>query len=719
MTDDNATDAQEKAPQPDSRPPKEQPSAGEPGHPDPATREQALTSLVSDASELSSVRFGKIISEGISRLAGVSTVNVFQGDFTVGGDFVSGAPTSRRSSAGRPTRVRLEPKELVERTEYFVPPPGFEQSVEMLTDNNLLILSGPAGTGRYTRAVATLYEAMRRTGRDPEVVKLTGSVLGNLTWRVPQRGCGLLVVDEPGKNGSCAAEKITDGWLSQAADRLAENESFLVAVTGPVRGALLTASLRAEFVLEDPELPDPLEIVRRRVSGEVPWVASDLDLRLSDAGLEEVLAERDDPGFATRAAVNLAEALRSPGETGLTEVVAKLSNPEDQVRAWLENDPDPAEIAFVLATAVLEGASYLYVADAAVALYRQLSTGTASLTPRYLRWLMAEYRWIELVDPQEDQGGPPALRFKQAHVRAVVLAMTWFELDGARTKILSWLKGLAEHSDVEVRARAAQAAGILADNDFEHGVHQYLLPWATARSKPLRQSAALGLNVAGALGGHAESAWSYVEQWADLVRSGNMRNLPATAGLAVGGPLGTRDPGRALRVLRTLVYDGNWALLEPIAMSTQTLLEAGRAAEVLDALLEWTEPVSTEEATVKALTMFAFAVSPEESSDDHPLLMDTARQHRSALPELWGRALANESARPLALDALRSWVRIADRDPAMRATVLDVIGGIADRSITDFDRLLHALRGWARDPNDPSDAAVDFYDQLVEAGEEA
>jgi hypothetical protein len=686
------------------------------------SREEAMQRLRGEASELSAAKFGKIIAEGTDRLDGAVTVNVFEGEFSIAGDFFAGDAAGRggRRSAGRRSgSVRLDPVKVGEENDSFVAPPGFEDGVDILIARNLLLLSGPARTGRRTRAFATLIEVLKRVGLEPELIRLNGPVLGNMSWRVPQRGCGFVVVDREGKGGKFAAESVTDAWLQYAAEQLAGHESYLVVVTGPVRGQLATAPKRTDFVLEDLELPDPLEIVRRRVAGELLWDLDDLDLRLTDTELEELLHERDDdPRFATRAAAAVSEALRT--EADLAEAVAKLSNPEEQVREWLERDPEPIEVAFVLATAVLEGASYLSVADAAVALFRALSGVSRSATPRYLKQLLAERSWIECVGMPGDAEGTPVLRFKRARLRPVVLALAWFEFDGARAKILEWLKGLAAHTDVEVRARAAQAAGILASNDFEHGVHRYFLPWAATQSAPLRQSAAYGLNVAGTAGRHSESAWSYVEQWTELVGSGNVRNnLLATAGLAVGGQLGVEDPRRALRVLRTLVRDGNWALLQPVALSTQTLLDAGRDKEVLEAFLEWTDDSPDEEPVVKVLTMFAFAVAPEDGVDEQPLLMRTADRHRDALPELWGRALAAQPVRKLAMESLRSWVRVADADKTARDTVLDVIAGIADRSATDYDRLLHALHEWALDVDDPSDAAADFHDELLEAGEEA
>lgn len=667
-----------------------------------------------EAEDLFSVRFGKIVAEGISRLAGPGNVTVFQGDITVQGDFIPGG-TVRRPTARRAARVRIPPEDLTEVSEYFVRPPDFDAGVGLLGDRNLIILSGPAKTGRYTRALMMLQAVLRRNELSGEVFRLNGSVVGNMTWRVPQSGCGLLVVDEGGKHRKSALDSVGDPWLTYASEQLAKQHSYLVVVTGPVRGTLTTATRRADFVLDGLELPEPMKIVRHRTVVALPWL-TDVDDRLAGTDLAEVLADRDDPGFAARAAAAVVDALRADAD--LDEAVARLDNPGDQVREWLEREPELDEISFVMATAVLEGASYLNIADAAVKLYRQISGSSATMEPRYQRDLNEERGWIERIGRPDDPDGGSVLRFKHARLRPFVLSVIWFEFDGARAKILSWLTDLAEHTDVEVRARAAQAAGILAGSDFEHGVHSYLLSWAAARSARLRQSAAHGLNVAGTVGRHDQSAWSYVEHWAKLATSGASRAFPATAALAAGGPLGVRNPDRALRVLHALLRNGGWDLLEPVALSTQVLIEAGCGDQALDALLDWTGPRHSGEPVVKALLTFAYALRPEEPAAEWPVLMRTADRHRKSLPELWGRALDNADVRPLAVDALHDWVRIADRDPSARFVVLDVIAGIADRGDRDFHRLCHVLDGWALDEFSPSEAALEFHQQLVKAGEE-
>ncbi|RSN55324.1 hypothetical protein DMH01_33985 [Amycolatopsis sp. WAC 04182] len=686
-------------------PPKEDPA--------PSSREEAVKGLRGEASELSNGRFTKITSAAAERLAGAGNLNLFQGDIIVDGDFVAGP--GGRSGSRRSARARTEPQDVIKATEYFVAPPDFNDGVGRLQGTSLLVMADAAGTGRFTRALATLRDVL---GGDANVYRVTNSMLGNPNWRVPHPRSGYVVVDTTGGDGKFAAGQLTDDWLAKTSERLLAAESYLVVVTGPVIGSLATASKRMEFVVEEFELPDPSEIVRRRVAGELSWLApAELEVHLATDGLAELLEDRDDPRFATRVASAVVEAVRTGDDVG--KVVEKLSNPEDQVREWLSRSPDTTDVALVLATAVLEDAGYLHVADAAIALYRRLSTSSATLTLRYLRKILSERGWLELVTPPPGEGGVPRLRFKSAHLRVAVLGVTWVELDGARAKILEWLKSLAEHNDVEVRARTAQAAGILATNDFEHGLHKYLLPWAASKMAVLRQSAAHGLNVAGTLGGNAEAAWSHIEQWAEFERSTRSPKLPITAGLAVGGRLGFDDPRRALLVLRTLIHHDSWDLLEPVAISTKSLLQAGRATEVLQALLEWADRSDDEEATVKVLMTFAFSVLPEDGSGERPLLMREEREHCDVLPELWGRALADSSARKLARAALRSWVRYADHDETVSSAVLGVLVGIADRGRVDLERVLRLLQRWAEDPYAPSGKAAEFHDTLVDLEKEA
>jgi hypothetical protein len=679
----------------------------------PPTRSEALNRMRGLAPGLYQ-RSGEIAAESVA-LGTVTNINQFSGPITVAGDFTTGPTDGRRGSVRRTAKIQLDSDKLAAEFGFYARPVDFDFGVDKLDLGHLLVIADQARTGRGARARATSVEVLRRNNMTTNVVELDVTVLGNMAWRPPDRERAYLVRDRPDRHGKCAAQSLTEAWLSHASTQAREHESYLVVVTGPVGGSLATAPNLVEFVVTELDRPNPREIVRKRLAAETGWLTeAEADEQVAATELPDILTERDDPRFATRAAKMFAEALRNGDD--LATVVARLRDPEEQVREWLSADPDPSDVAKVLATAGLEGCGYLSVTDAAVTLHRKLGGGGGPMTPRYLRELLAERSWIEIVQPED---GPRVVRFRHAALRAAVLALTWFELDGARPAIQEWLAGLAGHPDVEVRARAASTAGLLAARDLQHGLHQFFRPWGQHKSAILQQSAATGLNVAGSVSGRSDLFWQHVEEWAEQVRY-DKRALPATAALAAGGSLGVEDPRRALRVLWTLVDEGDWDLLEPIAMSTHALLSAGRVAQVIEALLEWTESATVDESFVKALTMFTFAARGRGAAGtpagDRPVLMLSMTAQRDALPELWGRALDCEPVRTLAAEALLVWVRVADADATVRGDVLDLLAGIADRGDQDYGRLCHLLEKWADDPDDPSAAAARFHHELVEEG---
>lgn len=705
--------------QPKAEGPEETPASPKPSPSDPAappTRDEAVNKLRhSDAAEQSR-RTEEIVAEAISLASGVTHVNLFSGDFTIAGDFTASAG-ARSGTARRAAKVRHDPGEF--ETEYgrYVRPVDFGPGVDRLDLHHLLVIADRARTGRDARAHATMVEVLRRNKMAPVFIELSSSVLGNMAWQPPQRESAYLIRDLPGSSGKCATESLDDKWLAHASDQARAHDSYLVIVTGPVRGSLATATNRSDFVITDLDLPAPGEVMHRWLLAEHGWLTeAELDEQLAGTELHEILDERGDPYFAVRVAKAIGEALRTGA--GLATVVARFRDPEERVREWLGADPETADIALVLATAALEGCGYLSVSDAAVSLYRGLSGSGTAMAPRYLRGLLAERSWIEVVQPEN---GPRVVHFRQAGLRAAVLALAWYELDGARAKILNWLNDLAHHLDLEVRTRAATTAGLLAARNLQHGLHQFFLPWAANGSSIIRQSAAAGLNVAGSVSGRTDLFWKYVEQWAEQVRYNDEPELPATAAIAAGGSLGVADPVRALGVLHTLVHEGGWDLLEPVAVSAHQLLAAGRVGPVIDALLEWTDARLVDDPVVRALTVFAFVADGEGAATtiahDRPVLMHSMPDLRDSLPELWGRALDCEPVRDMAAETLRTWVRAADDDQALAADVLDLLAGIADRGDHDFRRLCHLLEKWAEDQDAPSSSARHFHSELVEEGE--
>lgn len=672
---------------------------------EPNSEEDALARLRGESSSRQDVaRAFEIISRRLRLIdeadVRVGTVNMFSGPVDVGGDFnTGGARRARRTGA-----ERVPASHIADYTTAYVRPKGYEDALGTLRDKNLLVLVLGHGTGRDSAAYALLTTAL---GADAELSALP---LFDATWSVPDKdGQAYLVADAD-------VGQLDDAWLSRTSERLVATKSYLVLCATQLGGALAEATRRTEFVVDTLCAPDPALVVRARLLHAAVVEESEVDELLAGWDVGAVLAERPRPRFAVQVAATITDALAAGRD--VRAALDRLNDPVSQVEEWFTDHEKPEQIAFAVAAAVLEESTYLTLSDAAVRLFRALAPPQSSPPPlRFRRRMAAEQPWLELTP-----GAPGVVRFRSPQMQSVVLDFAWHELDGMRPALEKWLRELVAHVDVEVRARAAAAAGMLALQDFQHTLHRFLLPWASNTSYVVRHSAAVALSVIGQAPTHTERVWTLLRQWTSDVHSAAGKRLAATAGSAAGGLLGTAQPMRALRVLRDLAETDDWALLHPVVLSVFQLIDSGCSAEVLDALLEWTDSDSGGELVVKGLTAFAFtareqafaSVDDDRGTAGWPRLLADTDKHFVMLSELWGRALSNRSARGLALEALREWVRTVDRDPAAYSLLLALLGDIADRGDRDFERLHYHLDRWDSDSEDPSPTAGLFRDALTE-----
>lgn len=304
----------------------------------------------------------------------------------------------------------------------------------------------------------------------------------------------------------------------------------------------------------------------------------------------------------------------------------------------------------------------------------------------------------------------------------MVLTYAWTTLDGRRDAVLQWLRNLLRHADVEVRAKAAVSAGVLARADHTYAVHRFVTSWASSTSWPVRQAAATTLGVAGATPETAEQVWALLFTWARGGHSAHERRLASTAANTVGGLFGRNAPQRALDVLRAALDRGDdWGTLTPVAWGGVQLIHQGRAREVLAAYLKWSAPQDMSPMALKTLSAFVFAVSTSWSSvspdpagphgavDGVPLLLSTLPQHRAESAELWKRALARKPVQDNALMALRAWIdAYAEQCPGAPAALHTLVTDIARSPGKHRERLHWWLTKWATDPDVPSALAADL-----------
>ncbi|MFJ9855365.1 hypothetical protein [Streptomyces sp. NPDC101150] len=691
----------------------------------PVSESDALRSLTSDAghdaAERSEARRASAIADLIAaRLNAdasgtrIGTLALFNETVSFGGGFhtggARGAAATRRAGAA----VALDRAELTEHTELFVQPEGYDTALDDLCEKALLVLTGPPGSGRAATAVNLLSEATALSGtQDGGCHRLLDpSALTESGWEPPAKNCGYVAEVDEGPGG---ALDFGVRQLASVAAALRAAGCRLV-LTGGHDLALATTSASGNETFAHHELapPDPLMILERRVLGHAPEPDARPRLHALLEADNAIGALREQP--AARHAVRLASVITAEGD--LTAAVAALRDPSDQVRSWFQQHRAPEAVAFALAAAVLEESSYLTVAEAAMKLHTALTPPEpAPPDVRFADRLGHEQQWIRLDSAGSGplgSGGPPRVRFRGALLSQAVLLHAWSTLDGRREAFLEWLRRLLGHRDLEVRARASVAAGVLAWADHHYAVHRFLTAWAGSTSWSQRQAAATALGVAGSRPESAEAVWELLDEWARGGSTAYQRRLAGTAANAVGGILGRTAPGRAVDVLRGALDRGDdWGTLPSVAWGGVHLIHQGQAATLLNAYLDWSAPKDLSPMVVKTLSAFVFAVShPYERPSAEteaagvagvPLLLSSLPEHGEQVAELWERALARRPVQDSALPALREWIdTYAPLCPDGLDRIAALLADVASRPGKHRERLLWWLDKWAADRDRPS-----------------
>ncbi|MEV0613655.1 hypothetical protein AB0I81_10060 [Nonomuraea sp. NPDC050404] len=637
-----------------------------------------------------------------SRGMRINTLALFNDKVDFGGGFSIGGEERR---AGRPT-TEVRPTRLARWTEGYVPVPHFGEALRILAERRLLILAAPPG-GRKATSWNLLATVLREQPGAAYYEVRDASELCDVRWK-PKRDGGYLVHD--GLPTGLDASLIDEQWIEDMTVCLHEHGSYLVLVTGPPRGALVQAGGGSAQVLTDLGRLDAVRLIERRVHGRdpSPEESAELRRRLGEAGALELLREDHRP----RTALRLGDAIREGSD--LTACVQELRDPTGRVHEWFTRHRTSETVSFALAAAVLDGATYLTVSDAASALYERLVLpAEAPFDLRFREHIATEHPWVQLTLGSGETPGDvaPRVRYDNPLVRQAVLGFAWTYLDGQRSALVSWMRRLVTHADVDVRARVSVAAGVIAWSDYSHALHRYLKSWAENPSLVVRQSAATALDVAGGHPDLTEAVWMLLETWVAETDRAEQRRRGVTAAATLGGSLGVARPERAVKALRVLLDRTNdWGTLLPVGKALFHLVEGGCAGEVLAGLLAWSEPRASTEFAAKALSAFAFlAARPAESAGTSgvPLLLAGAERHWPSLTELWARALDRKPAQDQALETLRGYLdEHAHRDDLAYRDARRLVLEVAGRSERHRERLRHHLGAWARAAGRPDHPAA-------------
>ncbi|MGA5196662.1 hypothetical protein [Streptomyces exfoliatus] len=699
----------------------------------PISESDALRSLTegsaSDDADRSEARKAGAIADLIAQRLNadasgtrIGTLALFNDTVSFGGGFHAGGGRRDRSAhPGSGSVLPLGAGELADHTDLFVAPEGYDAALTTLCERRLLVLTGPFGSGREATAVNLLAESLALGGGDGGGA--CHRLLDPLSvlvpeWEPPIKDSGYLIAVEDGAAGARDFATLPRR-LPAVVAALRAHGCHLVLTGGQDLAVAVRGDSAESVAVHALEPVDPVVILERRVLGHggPPEARTELRAMLDSGGVVATLREMPAARHAARLAADISAG------RDVAAAAAALRDPSDQVRTWFDRHRNPEAVAFALAAAVLEESGYLTVAEAAVKLRAALAMPEpAPPDVRFRDRLGDEQQWIRL---DADGFGPARVRFRSPILGQVVLVYAWTGLDGWREPLLSWLRGLLDHGDLEVRARAAVAAGILAWADHHYAVHRFLTTWAASTSWPLRQAAVTALGVAGSRDDSAEAVWELLHGWARGGSSARQRRLAGTAANTAGGLLGREAPARAVAVLHdALDRDDDWGTLPSVAWGGVHLVHQGRAGELLDAYLDWSEPQDLSPMVVKSLSAFLFATGqpyeptadgPVEGLSGVPLLLSGLPAHEEAVAELWARALARRPMQETALLALRDWIDVyAARGGRPTLEALNrLLWDISRKRGSHRDRLLWWLDKWARDRESPSPNAALLHAALV------
>ncbi|MFI6344641.1 hypothetical protein [Streptomyces sp. NPDC050560] len=605
------------------------------------------------------------------------------GDFQgVGGDardvFFGGTTEIHYTVPGSPARAAGEvPAAAVAglAASFAAPEPAFRDLVERLRTERVLVLTGPAHSGRRTAALMLL----RRLGAAPLRVLAPDTPQDELAARCAAKADGdgdtprgLLLCDPA--PGAGADRALGEAPLLAAREALAAHHAYLVvtADAAPRLGDVAVARWAP---------PPPRDVLAAHLGAAGADAAAVARLLAHPTAAGLLTGARQPRELAAFAGLLARYAAGEADEEELRLFPARAA--QEQVAEWLGADEEELplrEKAFLVALAAFDGAPYALTAELGDLLHALLQrTQDPALPPRVpvfgthparrLRLARAHQR-PRMADTEWGPVNQLTAAFHDEDTAPVLLREVWTSHPSARPALVRWLLELADDARPLVRTRAAATAAVFALHDLPSAMALVIGRLADSRRYRHRTVAATALTLAHRIG--APNVLRVLDDWCggapENPAAAEARCWSAIRALCLLGP---EHPGPALTALRGAARahprpdgaDGApGALATALAEAVALLLLSPACAQVA---AELAADLRDPDPAVRAAALGGFLLACEHPQDEGPTPPVLHRYARSAavrapVTALWRAALDDPAHRRRALDALRRWVYAAD-----------------------------------------------------------
>jgi hypothetical protein len=600
------------------------------------------------------------------------------------------------------TRIQLRLVELsaedLELDGIYVPPSGVEAIEMAVRSRGVLLLRGPAESGRYALARHLLLQhcggLVRRLHPETDLSALTAADL--------EPGGYLLSDLAP-----MSAGKLHSFDLDRLAAELAGRHVLVITVADDVTFADPDMD---RHVVDAPPC-DLIAVLRAHLTRALKS-RERADAMLRDSALKALCQDHlraANPAAAVRLAVLLAQAKEPIAES----VQALLSAGQNlDPEAWFGGLADLESQTLALGVAVLGGEPYEVVSSAAEALKKRLEPDDQPAKAAHpfgatrgarLRALHAHLVRSDL--PTRHGATAPGLvvRYQDRTLAQRVLLHVWDEYDDVRSELLTWLRLCARSEVPTVRVRAAVATGLLATRAFDHIRSTIILPWARAAEPDLRDAAASALGVAADRAELRNAVLGLVRAWGV---DASAPRLQATAARAWRIRLTSEGCRAAVDFLDTLGGETEPVVVEAVCESIAEMLEyedSRFAADALDLLLMWAKSRNPDKRVTARLAFLLAAadlVRTTRRGEIWPTLLDLTGRNRTqatAIAELWSATLNSADFHRAAKEVLAEWARTVDGSPEAAAALGRLVAAAAITPRTQRIICI-AAAGWSHAP---------------------